>query len=220
MWVKILQEPPPVPSSARPEAGPVRPEAGPVRPEAGPARPQASPAPSHAGPAPVPSGQTSEEKRGTRTPSRRTTITLSESDVAAFLSHEAAQATDLSVRDLRVRLPEAKTVDLAARIRLGDLLMEPPAARLASALPKPWLERRVWIHVRGAARLEPGGAGGRRRYLRLDVGEFSIGRQRLPTALLRLLFDPAALRILRWPLPRDVEDVTIEPGRIIVRSAS
>jgi hypothetical protein len=159
--------------------------------------------------------------RGTRPASRHMTFTLSESEVAAFLSHEAAQATDLSVSDLRVRLPGAHMVDLSARIRLGDLLVEPPAATLRSLLAPRWLERRLWVHLLGTARMEqPGGAAGRRRYLRLDVREFSIGRQRLPAALPRLLFDPGALRILRWPLPRDVEDVTIDGGRIIVRSAS
>ena len=158
--------------------------------------------------------------RGTRPASRHMTLTLSESEVAAFLSHEAAQATDLSVSDLRVRLPGAHMVDLSARIRLGDLLVEPPAATLGSLLAERWLERRVWVHLLGTARIEPGGADGRRRYLRLDVREFSIGRQRLPAALPRLLFDPGALRILRWPLPRDVEDVTIDAGRITVRSAS
>jgi hypothetical protein len=68
--------------------------------------------------------------------------------------------------------------------------------------------------------LEPGVTRAQQRYLRLDVVEFAVGRQRLPAAMLRLLLNPSALRVLRWPMPEGTDAVTIETGRVVVRLAS
>ena len=70
------------------------------------------------------------------------------------------------------------------------------------------------------ARVEPGVTRRERRYLRLDVREFAVGRQGLPAVLLRILLDPRTLGVLRWPLPDSIEAITIEPGRVVIRLAS
>jgi hypothetical protein len=61
---------------------------------------------------------------------------------------------------------------------------------------------------------------GARRQLSLDVEDFAVGRQRLPAGMLRVLLDPAAVGLLRWPLPEHVERVSIEPGRVVIHGAS
>jgi hypothetical protein len=150
---------------------------------------------------------------------RHTTLTFSQAELGAFLARQVGDATDLSISELRVVLPEANVAEIAARVRVRDVLKEPPLAAATHVLPQSWLERPVWLHLRGTARLEPETTG-RKRFLRIDVQQFWIGRQRLPAIVPRLILDPGALRILRWPLPRGVEDVTIEKGRVIVRAAS
>jgi hypothetical protein len=47
-----------------------------------------------------------------------------------------------------------------------------------------------------------------------------VGRQRLPVALLRVLLDPAALQVLYWRMPSGIDAITVEPGRVVVRTAS
>ena len=97
----------------------------------------------------------------------------------------------------------------------GFRILQEPAA-----LPASWLQRRIWLDASGRARVEPGATRRERRYLRLDVTEFAVGRQRLPAMLLRFLLNPAALRVLRWPLPEGIEAVTVEAGRVVIRTAS
>src|SRR5437899_2412778 len=99
----------------------------------------------------------------------------------------------------------------------------PGASRLSGlghVLPAVLLERPVWLMIRAHARVEPGVTRRERRYLRLDVREFAVGRQGLPAVLLRILLDPRTLGVLRWPLPDSIEAITIEPGRVVIRLAS
>jgi hypothetical protein len=79
----------------------------------------------------------------------------------------------------------------------------------------------VWLSLRARATLESGGDARReRRYLRLDVERFWLGRLPLPSFMLRVLLDPLALRLLRWPMPDAIDGLRIEPGRLILQTAS
>jgi hypothetical protein len=59
-----------------------------------------------------------------------------------------------------------------------------------------------------------------RRYLRLDIERFALGRQQIPGVLTRLVVSSAILNQLRWRLPDTVEAITVEPRVIVVRTAS
>lgn len=162
-------------------------------------------------------------RRAARRPGRAgaaETVTLTEREVNAFLSRHLAEATELPLTEVGVRLVGGGLVEVVGRLPLRHLLGEPPVSALADVLPERWLGSRVWIHLRARARVEPGGSRGQRRYLRLDVERFLVGRQRLPALSLRHLLSPSALRVLRWPLPAGVEGVGIEAGRAVIRTAS
>jgi hypothetical protein len=131
-----------------------------------------------------------------RSAPRGRAIILTESELNAFLSRNLEEAGDL--RELRVDLGDPPRARIAGRTRLGALLSEPPLAALRDVVARE----------------------GRRRALRLEAEEFRLGRQRLPTLLVRLVLDPATLRFLRWSVPETVEDVRIEKGRVVVRIAS
>ncbi len=147
-------------------------------------------------------------------------VVLTERELNAFLSRHLAEIAELPFTDIGLRLPGGGIAEFRARLELRHLMTEPPLPALARALPASWLQRRIWLDVRVRARLEPGVARRERRYLRLGVTEFAVGRQRLPTMLLRLLLNPAALRMLRWPVSGGIEAVTIEAGRVVIRAAS
>lgn len=148
------------------------------------------------------------------------TIVLSEREVNAFFSRHLAEIPDLPVTDLGLRLPGGGRAEFRARLPLRSLFGEPPLSGLAGALPAALLDRRVWLRVGTRPRLDVGAARRESRYLRFEVMDFAVGRQRLPAVLLRVLLDPAMLRVLRWPVPDGVDTVTVEAGRVLVRLAS
>lgn len=150
----------------------------------------------------------------------REPVVLSERELAAFLSRHLAEATDVPFSDIGLRLAASGIAEFKGRLPLRHLLTEPPLSAFAGAVPTAWLERPVWLRLGARAHIEPGTTRAQRRYLRLEVIEFAVGRQWLPTPFVRLLLDPATLRVLRWPVPDRVEAVTIEKGRVLIRIAS
>jgi len=143
-------------------------------------------------------------------------VELTESEVNAFLARNVVEIADLPLSDLRVNLSERNRVRLAGRTSLGGLMTE--LATLRDLIPTSWLTARVWLQLVATPRIER--TNGRRRYLRLDVEEFAIGRQRLPAILVRLMLDPTTARLLRWPMPEAIEEITSGEGRLVVRPAS
>jgi hypothetical protein len=143
-------------------------------------------------------------------------VTLTEAEVNALLSRHLVEARGVRLNTLGVRLVGGDRVELTGQTPLRQLLDEAGLASATSVLPARWLERPVWIHVGARTRV----SAGPRRQLSLDVEDFAVGRQRLPARALRLLLDPAAVGLLRWPLPEHVHDLTIEPGRVVIQGAS
>ena len=153
-----------------------------------------------------------------RSARRGSSVALSEAELNAFLARNLGETADMPLTDMRVSLAEPGRLRFAGRTRVGAVLGELPLAALGDFLPSAWLERPVWLHLVVVPRVET--AEGRRRYVRLHVERFAIGRQRLPSFFVRLILDPGTVRLLRWSVPETVEDVRIEPGRVVVRLAS
>ena len=143
-------------------------------------------------------------------------VTVSEGEVNALLARHLVEARGVRLTTLGVRLVGGDRVEITGQAPLRQLLDEAGLGGAAGLLPGRWLEHPMWVHVGARTRVSPGP----RRQLSLDVENFAVGRQRLPARMLRLLLDPAAVGLLRWPLPEHVHDVTIEPGRVVIRGAS
>lgn len=147
-------------------------------------------------------------------------IALTEAELNAFLSRHLADAAELPLTGLVVRLTARDRVEFAGRLRARHLAAELPLASVRDMLPARWLDRPVWLSVGARVGTERGARREERLYLRLDVERFALGRQRVPSMLVRLMFSPATLRILRWQLPETVASVAAEPGRVVIRVAS
>jgi hypothetical protein len=145
-------------------------------------------------------------------------VALSEPEVNAFLDRNLVEAADVPLSELRVDLSQPERLRIAGRTTLGALLTEPPLSAVRDVVPSSWLTRTVWLQLAATPRIEK--TNGRRRYLRLDVREFAVGRQRLPALPVRLMLEPGTVRLLRWPVPETIEEIRIEPGRVVVRPAS
>jgi hypothetical protein len=143
-------------------------------------------------------------------------VAVTEAEVNALLSRHIAEARGVRLNTLGVRLVGDNRVELTGQAPLRQLLDEAGLGGVAGVLPEAWLRHPMWIHVGARTRV----TGEPRRQLSLDVEHFAVGRQSLPAGALRLLLDPAAVGLLRWPLPEHVHGVTIEPGRVLIRGAS
>lgn len=152
-------------------------------------------------------------RRGHAAPSTEAVV-LSEQELNALITRRLADEIPFSTPV--ARLPRAGTLDFAGRLPARHLLNELPLSALVAILPEPWLDRPLWLQVRAGVTFEHTA----RPYARLHVQEFQVGRQRLPVLFLRLLLDAASLTLLRLPLPDNVEDIRIEPGRVIIRAVS
>ncbi len=150
--------------------------------------------------------------------STRHTVVLTEKELNAFLARNVVDIGDVPMSDLATRLVGPGVAEIWGRLPLAYLVADTPIASAVAMLPRSLHDRRLWIRLVTDVSVEV--RPGARRYLRLDVTRCSIGRQRLPSVLPRLMFDPSALRWLRWSLPSAVEDVRIEKGQVVVRTAA
>lgn len=150
-----------------------------------------------------------------RRPRSAAPVVLTEAEVNALLSRHLVQARGVALGGLAVWLLGDDRIELMARTPARQVLDDLGVPMPAWLLPARWRERPVWLGVVARVQVESA-----RRQVRLEAERFTMGRQRLPTGLLRLVLDPATLGLLRWPLPDHVEQVEIEPGRVVIRTAS
>jgi hypothetical protein len=154
---------------------------------------------------------------GLARPTRRAeTVTLSEAEVNALLAHHLLQARGVRLVTPSARLVGGDRLVLNARSPLRQLFDEASLGPLADVLPARWQGQPVWLHIGAQVRVD----GGPRHQLKMDIDEFAVGRQRLPVPLLRLLVDPASVGLLQWALPDHIERVGVEPGRVVIQTAS
>jgi hypothetical protein len=148
---------------------------------------------------------------------RGETVSLTEVELNALLARHLVGGRGIRLVGPTATLVGDDRLILDAQSPARQLLDEIALGGLADILPARWQTRPVWLHVGARVRID---GGGPRRQLRMDVDEFAVGRQRLPAPLLRVLLDPATVGLMQWTLPDYVERVDIEPGRVIIRTAS
>jgi len=151
---------------------------------------------------------------GSRRGGRGSTVTLSERELNAFLARHLS-GDQLPLNEMGVRLIGDGVAELTGRLPLRTLDGQ-SLGSLLRLLPHRWAPGALWVRLRGHVRLESGAARGDRRQLWLDIEQFSLGRRRLPAAVLGTLPGVSGPRAMRWPIPDAVESLTVEPGRLTV----
>jgi hypothetical protein len=141
---------------------------------------------------------------------------FTEAEINALLARHLVEARGVRLAAPSVQLIGEDRFVVRAQSPLRQLLEEAGLGVAADILPSRWATRPVWLRVGARTRIEDGP----RRQLRIDVDEFAVGRQRLPAPALRLLLDPAAVGLLQWTLPEHVQNVGIEPERVVVQTVA
>jgi len=144
-------------------------------------------------------------------------VVLSEAELNSFLSRNLVEVAKMPITVRAVRLAGDGVVEFKGLVALRDVLSASP---LASLTPRAWLERQVWLHLTARANLEVGTTRSQRRYLRFDLQRVAIGRQALPGFFRWLLPSPGIQGLLRWRMPDSVESITIESGKVVIRTSS
>jgi hypothetical protein len=139
--------------------------------------------------------------------SRQDPLVLSAAEVNAFITGHV-EVRDAPVWPVRVEVDPAG-VELAGATTLGRLVQAGLGSALARMLPRSVGDYPVWVGARGRVAL---GSPGQAEFLAHTA---TIGRQRVPVSVLWRAVGGRP-RALVWRMPRIVERVDIEPGRLLI----
>jgi len=141
--------------------------------------------------------------------SRQEPLILAADEVNAFLARHV-EVRDSPVWPVRVRIYPME-VELGGPTTLGRLIEAGVAQPLAWLLPKALADRPVWIATRGTVAIT---SSGRAEFV---PNRAAIGRQGLPLALFWSVVGGRPRRLV-WRMPRVVERVEIQPGRLVIHT--
>ena len=141
--------------------------------------------------------------------SRQDPLALSAAEVNAFITGHV-EVRDAPVWPVRVQI-DPDGVELGGATTLGRLVEAGLGSALARMLPRPIAGHPVWIGARGQIALAPSG------HAEFRVHTATIGRQRVPVSVLWRAVGGRP-RALMWRMPRIVERIDIEPGRLLIHT--
>lgn len=152
--------------------------------------------------------------------SRQEPIVFTERELNAFLSRHLIDAADISFSPISVALIADGTVEFRGKTALRNLMQGIPFAQLAPYMPRGGADQPVWVRLRGQLRLERSTVRRAREYGRFDVSEFALGTQPIGAWVLTLMLGQTRQRVLRWQVPNVVQNINVEEGRLVVRTAT
>ncbi len=148
--------------------------------------------------------------------SRTDPLFFTEKELNAFLTRHLDEAEGMPFSPLVVKLNPGVAV-IQGKTQLKALLRGFPFNYMAQFLPTSQVDRPVWVVIQGRVRLEHGRMRKEREFLRIEPTTFQIGDLEAGTWFLSWMLGP---RLLRWPVPRVIEEVVVEEGRVMVRTQS
>jgi hypothetical protein len=141
--------------------------------------------------------------------SRQEPLALTDAEVNAFLAQNV-HVRDAPVWPVHVRI-EAGGVELGGPTTVERLVRELVGSGPAGLLPRSVGGRSVWVAARGRIDVAPGG----RTEFQADSG--TMGLQTVPVALLWRAVGGRPLALV-WRMPRVVDRVELEPGRLVIHT--
>ena len=136
-------------------------------------------------------------------------LVVTTAQLNAFLARHV-ESRHLSLRPVRVRA-EAGRLEVAGRIGLGRLAGRSALGRLLTRAPAGVGETEIWVSARGPLRVSPGEA-------ELVVEATRVGRQAVPADWVWRALELDPREELRWRLPRVVESIEVQPGRLLIHT--
>jgi hypothetical protein len=147
-------------------------------------------------------------------------IVFTERELNAFLSRHLIDAAGLSFSPISVALLPDKTIEFRGRTALRNLMQGIPFAQLAPYLPRGRTDQPVWVRVRGQLTVERGTVLRDRQFGRFEVAEFALGTQPIGAWVLKFMLGQAGRHLFRFPVPKVVQDVAVDDGRLVIRTGA
>lgn len=140
--------------------------------------------------------------------SRRGPIAITQREINGFLARHLQESRAIPISPLIVRL-EGGQVAVEGGTMLKVLIRGFPWRGLVDLFPSAWLERKVWISLRGTVRTSPG-------RMEIDLSHFALGKQSLAPFLLKWALGSEGEGLLSVRLPKSIERIEIEEGRVVI----
>lgn len=170
----------------------------------------------------VADGQRSQQKiyeilrRDAKRSFRTDPLFFTEREINAFVTRHLEEVEGLPVSPLVVRLISGVAI-VQGKTQFKAILRGVPFNYLAGFLPVSQIERPVWVEIKGRVVLEHGRIRKEREFLRFEPVEFRIGTLEAGTWFVSWVLGQS---LLRWPVPKVIEEVVVEDGRAIVTTQS
>ncbi len=136
-------------------------------------------------------------------------VGLATAELNALLTQHV-EARRLPLFPVLVRADDG-VLEVAGRTSLRQLGPRSALRGLASILPGALLDLDLWVAVEGRIEVRPGEG-------ELVVERAAIGRQRVPPAWLWAVLGLDPREYLVWRMPRFVERVEVQPGRLLIHT--
>jgi hypothetical protein len=141
--------------------------------------------------------------------SRQDALVLSAAEVNAFLAQHV-EVRDAPVWPVQARIDPAGA-ELGGLATLGRLTEAGLGRTMAGWMPRALAGYPVWIAARGRIRVSPGG------HAAFDAESARVGQQRVPVSLLWAVVGGRP-RALTWSMPRVVDRIDVEAGRLVIHT--
>lgn len=135
-------------------------------------------------------------------------VIITQRELNGFLAHHLQESGRIPMKPLIVRLTPG-ILEIQGQTTFGRLFTGFPFSLLADYLPRSYLERPIWVTVRG--RIQHDRSSGS-----LEVLDFALGSQLISPRLLSWMLGRRGERLLHWHMPGSVERIVIEEGRVVV----
>ncbi len=135
-------------------------------------------------------------------------IVITQRELNGFLAHHLEKSGRIPLNPLIVQLTPG-ILEIQGRTSLGRLFAGFPFSLLADYLPPSYVAQPVWVTVRGPIKHD-------RSRGSLEVLDFSLGTQSISPGLLSWMLGRKGQRLFNWRMPRSVERIVIEDGRVVV----
>lgn len=153
--------------------------------------------------------------RESRHSSRQDSVVLTEPELNAFLARHLAQSQKMPFSGLVVKVTPG-LIEVQGQTRLKTLLKGFPFSVLLVYLPAYAVERPVWVTLTGTIEVRRGRAEIGRPSGRLRVSEFRLGTQSLGPWILSFMLGPTERTLLRWRVPANVDNITVQQGKVVI----
>lgn len=139
---------------------------------------------------------------------RRDPIVITQRELNGFLALHLQESRGIPLSPVILRFGSGEVTVQGGTV-LKTLLQGFPWRYLVGFFPTGWLERKVWVSLKGRVKTTLG-------RMEIELTDFGLGKQSLPPVLLRWAMGSQGEELVSLRLPKNVERIDVEEGRVVI----